>query len=134
MQNIQYNAEYSCNFNESMNFIFLTNLKRRSISRLFFSYPSRMMVSEQFISKLNCSVRLSSYGNVRNCELAFSLFLVLKKSSTVVSRIDGIERSKRKEKRSERGQGVIDRSKMERMEHSIEGIRRVKKTAMNVFV
>lgn len=48
--------------------------------------------------------------------------------------IDRIEQSKRKKKRSERGQGVIDRSKMERMEHSIEGIRRVKKTAMNVFV
>lgn len=98
-----------------------------------------MIVPEQFISKLNCNVRLFSHGNVRNCELAFSLFLVLKKSSTVVSRksirgIDRIEQSKRKKKRSERGQGVIDRSKMERMEHSIEGIRRVKKTAMNVFV
>lgn len=90
-----------------------------------------MMVREQFISKLNCNVRLLSYGNVRNRELAFSLFLVLKKSSTVVSRksirgIDGIEQSKRKKKRSERGQRVIDRSKMKRMEHSIEDIRRVK--------
>lgn len=59
-----------------------------------------MIVSEQFISKLNCNVRLFSYGNVRNCELAFSLFLVLKKIvDGCVEKVDSRNRSHRTEQK-----------------------------------